>query len=169
MYETRIETKVVASIGDLGGEFDSQEEANTWLTEVQTRLAWMEQVGLLALVNGPDKRWGANGLEHLGCERGGNSLYLSVQRALNYIGKWITFHDITDDPDEFPLDLTGKIVDEREVELVPVKTVPSNAIVPRTWKRTGDSYEVRPLLLAARLTEFWRPVIEAGAAKETSD
>ena len=68
-YNTTLIVTVNASIGDVSRVFDDLQRARTWLNEMQIRLQWMEDIGLLALVNGSDKRWGRDGFEYLGRER----------------------------------------------------------------------------------------------------
>lgn len=116
-HQTNIIVTVNASIGDVRRVFAGLDDARAWLNDVQIRIRWMEDIKLLKLVNGSDEHWGRNGFEHLGWEqepgRGQpESLKLMLRRAGNYIGKWMSFPNAVDT--EYPLDLTGLLVDKRE-------------------------------------------------------
>jgi hypothetical protein len=175
-FSTSMVVTVNASIGDVMRAFTDLAEAQAWLDNIQMRLQWMENTGLLALVNGPDQRWGRNGHEHSGYEREPGrghpkSLKLILQRAGNYLGKWMSMRDAPayrDRSDHFPLDLTGKVRDLRPLQRAPwpyrAKETPGNVTIPPTWTVGPDGYYYHqgPDVLLHAGFEHWEPADASG-------
>ena len=171
-HQTNIIVTVNASIGDVERVFASLDDARAWLNDVQIRIRWMEDIELFKLVDGPDKRWGRNGFEHLGWEREPGrgrpqSLKLTLRRAGNYIGKWMSFPDAVDT--EYPLDLTGLLVDKRERVRAPFPFKADaghtgNWTIPGTWTvgKDGYYYTLTPDMMWPMDFKYWEPVSAAG-------
>jgi hypothetical protein len=175
-YPTSVVVTVNASIGDVTRTFADLAEAQDWLDDVQMRLQWMENSGLLALVNGSDHRWGRNGHEHMGWQREPGrrhpkSLKLMLQRTGNYLGKWMSMRDAPtyrDRSDHFPLDLTGKVRDLRPLQRAPwpyrAEETPGNVTVPPAWTVGPDGYyyHQEPDVLLHAGFEHWEPANAGG-------
>jgi hypothetical protein len=175
-YPTSIVVTVHAFIGDVERAFASLDDAQAWLDDVQRRVRWMENAGLLALVNGHDRRWGRNGYEHMGWERepgprSPQSLRLVLRRAGNYLGKWLSMRDTPacrDGLERFPLDLTGRVRDLRPMQRAPwphrAERTPGNVIIPPSWKVGPDGYYYHrePDLLLHAGFQHWEPACVEG-------
>ena len=151
MTEPTITTAAMvhAQIGDLSRDFATQEQADQWTTMIRDRFWDLERMGVLALVNGNDPRWGRNGHEHMGRAREPGcaqvaSLSRIFRRAGGYIGKWLTLRHEGDPADQWPLNLDGKIKDMRYAQRAPfphpAAKTPGNWQIPPSWWVGDDGY-----------------------------
>jgi hypothetical protein len=181
-YPTSMVVTVHASVGDVERAFADLDDAQAWQNDVQRRVQWMEDVGLFALVNGHDQRWGRNGCEHMGWERepgrtSPQSLRLVLRRAGNYLGKWLSMRDTPacrDGPESFPLDLTGKVRDLRPLQRAPwpyrAEQTPGNVVIPPSWEVGADGYYYHrePDLLLHAGFPHWEPACTEGQPRFTT-
>ena len=128
-------------------QFPTQEQADAWAADIRGRLLWAEEIGLLALVNGREKRWGKNGYEYPGFYRdqGSGLLRLSYQRIAYYVGEWICARHWPSMKDYvWQIDLTDLVVDNRVWKRAQVvgkaEDIPENIGIPSDWIVREDGY-----------------------------
>ena len=168
-------TKVAASVGNWVREFETQEQVDHWIAETKARLEWAAQIGLLKLINSGDSRWGRQGHEHLGYEYDprAKDTRLMYRRMGNYVGKWMTLRTTyakrDAGPDEYPIDLTDHLHDERKRvrAMCPYKAdqVGSNWLIPDSWEvgEDGYYYHLEPDMMRHIDDQHWSPIVATQA------